>query len=176
MMLSLGMLCCVLLLAGCADSKKISMVKNGILELDKSRTVKQAFQSKLSSMKWRVFHTQNNKTVVEVSGVWKSDKHREGLEKAKADLKDPNEMKKLDPFEQSMLKASVERAEKLAFSIPYAGDQVLVQFIINADDTFIFVYGELQDKDGNIKRSKNGLEATTSSFYSHHDFLGMMYE
>jgi len=62
----------VLMLAGCGD-KDIKTVKNGVLGIDKSRTVEQALSANLEDLKWEKFVNKKNQTMVKVSGVWKSD-------------------------------------------------------------------------------------------------------
>lgn len=58
---------------GCGDDA--SIVKNGILDFDKSITVGQAFDKYkyFSSTKWRSFSTDNGKKIVEVKGDLKNE-------------------------------------------------------------------------------------------------------
>ena len=159
------------LLTGCGDSD-IDGVKNGILDFDTSRTVEEVFSAKLDDIEWTKFTSDNNKTVVEVTGYWVNDKNFKALEEAE---------KKLAEVEASGNEAlSLILRNTIAstmFALPMPGDQVLVQFVVNKDDTFEFQYGELLDSDGNIKENKElGLKAATDSVYSVDKFLEMIYE
>ena len=58
------------LLAGC-EAKEVKTVKSGVLGIDKSRTVEQAFSAKLGDLKWKKFVNDKNQTIVKASGVWK---------------------------------------------------------------------------------------------------------
>ena len=62
------------------------------------------------------------------------------------------------------------------FALPMPGDKVLVQFIINADGTFRFAYGELQDKDGNVKENKHGQKAATDSVFTPEKLMEYIYK
>ena len=99
------------MLAGCSDSQ-VNSVKKGILEIDKSRSIEQAFSVNMENMEWEKFTSDDNITFVKFVGVWKKAETYSGR-----------------------------------FNV-FPGDKVMIQFIINADDTFRFSYGEIQDANG----------------------------
>jgi hypothetical protein len=75
------LICIFLLLFGaCSNSDEINLVKNGILELDKSLTVGEAFENYkyFSDVKWEAFKTDNGRRVVQVTGILDLDKYPEG--------------------------------------------------------------------------------------------------
>lgn len=70
------MLCLSLFVGGCSDNK-VSMVKNGTLEFDKSLTVGQALDNYkyFTKTKWEAITTENGKKVVQVIGQIALDNH-----------------------------------------------------------------------------------------------------
>lgn len=253
----LAMFAVAAMLAGCGDSQ-VDSVKNGILEFDKSRTIEQAFSSKMDDLKWRKFTSDKNITVVEVVGTWTDDEMQKKIKDAQASIAKEkaafeSRREKLRPRLNELLRAKNDafdeywkvkseiieyegdlddgkKDEQLAsrmsalqaqeqktkarydkikndyeafkkkfdqirpsegvvtkvitlksilqytFALPMPGDKVLVQFIINADGTFRFAYGELQDKDGNVKENKHGQKAATDSVFTPEKLMEYIYK
>ena len=113
----------VFMVTGCGDST-ISMVKEGTLELDKTRTIGNVLTLKSSSVKWEKY-VKDGQTIVHASCVWK----------------DPAfvEMAKQYPF--------------IASSLPLPEESVDVYFVIDADGkSFELGYIEFHKKTGETKR------------------------
>ena len=49
---------------------EIRLVKNGVLGIDKTRTVEQMLSAKLNNLRWKSFSSSDNRRVVEVNGIW----------------------------------------------------------------------------------------------------------
>jgi len=66
--LKLALLAVMVLFLGCSD-RKISTVKNGVLEFDKALTVGEAFDNYkyCKDVKWESFETDNGRNVVQVT-------------------------------------------------------------------------------------------------------------
>jgi len=73
---------CVIFIVSCSDSGDIGKVKNGILELDKSLTVGEAFENYkyFTDVKWEAFKTENGRRVVQVAGTLDLNKYPLGKE------------------------------------------------------------------------------------------------
>ena len=121
MMLSVATLA-VAMLAGCGDKeiKEIKTVKNGVLEIDKSRTVEQALSSNLDDLRWEKFVNKRNQSAVKASGIWKGD-------------------------ELSFQKEYSNRYGRWLgkFIVVKPGKKVDVYFVINLDGSFAFATGEI---------------------------------
>lgn len=116
LILLVGAVTVATVLTGCGDSQ-LEAVKNGYLGIDNSRTIEQAFSANLKNIRWRKFTTENNQTIVEAVGVWKSKENRQNIEKAKAKVTQEiiQEKEKLKE-----LPAKVEKAHKQSFKREYA--------------------------------------------------------
>ena len=152
MMLSVAALA-VAMLAGCGD-KDIKTVKNGVLGIDKSRTVEQALSANLEDLKWEKFVNKRNQGVVKASGIWKGD-------------------------ELSFQKEYSYNRWKRTFTIVKPGKKVDVYFVINRDGSFAFATGEIsgdaknlgffEEKDGQDKVTPDDLGTLRGGF------LGVLY-
>lgn len=69
--------CMLLGLAACTGHNDISLVKDGLLDLDKSLTVGKAIDnySYFKSTKWKLLTTENGRKVVQVTGNFNVTKH-----------------------------------------------------------------------------------------------------
>lgn len=110
-----GAVTAAMVLTGCGDSQ-IEAVKNGSLGIDNSRTIEQAFSANLKSIRWRKFTTEDNRTVVEAVGIWKSKENRQNIEKAKAEAAKEIIQKKEELKE---LPAKVEKTHRQTFKRDY---------------------------------------------------------
>ena len=122
-----------LFVAGCGNPN-IDTVKKGVLGVDKTRTVEQLLGAKLDNMKWNTFTSDDNRTVVEVIGVWKDSQYRSSF---------------------------IKRWESM---FPWDGDTLRLQFIIHADgENFEFCYGEILGEDGKVKENKEMMDRADST-------------
>ena len=146
-MLAMAVALVGLFVAGCGDPN-IDTVKKGVLEVDETRTVEQLLSSKMDKMKWKTFTSDDNKTVVEVVGVWKDSWFRDNATRLWG----------------IFAKSSVE-------FLPMPGDMVYLQFVMHANGTdFHFQYAEVRDSEGRKKHES----ADTSSeklYYNASNFL-----
>lgn len=153
----------VVLLAGCG-SKEVKTVKNGVLGIDKSRTVEQMLSAKLADLQWKSFSSTDNRRVVEVSGIWKDNKYREMAKDVK----------------KGSLQWALYSEIHLA---PFDGDKVTLQFVMHVDGRqFNFAYAEIRDANNKIKEveapdKKHIKKATTGSegFFSRDKFLTLFF-
>ena len=162
------------MLIGCGDRKaeevrdsKVDMVKNGVLNrIDKTRTVEQMFSAKYKDLKWRRFISDNNQQVVEVTGVRAfSEKEKSEFEQSVKQLREVSSNGAMDnPFGFA---AQVQAQSALALLplVPHDGDRILLQFILNADgESFVVGYGELRDRNGDLKKiTVEGVEVTSTT-------------
>jgi len=145
----------VVLLAGC-EAKEVRLVKNGVMNRDKTRTVEQMLSAKLDNLRWKSFLSAGNRRVVEVSGTWKDKQYRE--------------------MAQDFKEGSIEVIFAL---LPFDGDKMTLQFVIHADGKrFDFAYGEIRDAKNKIKTIGRGsYKATTASaFEDRNKFLNLFNE
>lgn len=148
----------IFFVAGCGDTN-VAMVKDGILTIDKSRTVEQLLQARLNDLSWTSFQTDDKKTVVEVTGTWKDATFQKTLEQAK---------KSNEPMAQALL--------VMLKLLPMPGDRVLIQFVINADgETFEFQHGRICDSKGTLKEF-SGYKADSQSAFSDGKFMNFFTE
>ena len=120
----------VFMVTGCGDST-ISMVKDGVLELDKTRTIGTVLTLKSSSVKWEKY-VKDGQTIVHASCVWK------------------------DPAFVDIAK----RYPFTAAGLPLPEESVDVYFVIDADgQSFELGYLEFHNKSGETKKqSKNNVD------------------
>jgi uncharacterized lipoprotein YehR (DUF1307 family) len=162
-----------LFVAGCGDTN-VDLVKNGILEIDETRTVEQLLGAKLNNMKWKSFKGDDNRTIVEVTGIWKDPAFRTQIEELQEAAKKFGSNNNAD-----ILSASVAiGALQLAPMLPLDGeDMLLIQFIIHADgEKFEFGYGEIIGSNGKVKEGKNGVRANSTQAYKDDRFLKLFVE
>ena len=107
---------------GCGDSQ-IKQVKNGSLDLDKSRSVDTALNSKCSSVKWKKYKNNAGQTVILAEAVWKDPQLKNALESDQA-------LKNDYLLEKRILGA------KFQDPFIFPGDKVNVYFIIKTDNAF----------------------------------------
>jgi len=107
------------LLAGC-EAKEVKTVKNGVLGIDKSRTVEQALAAKLDDMKWKKIN-EKNRTIVKVTGKWKDKKN-----------------------------AVYYMVNGIKYFIVRPGSNVEVCFAMNPDGTFSFNSGKFSRAEGGL--------------------------
>ena len=147
-----------ILLAGC-EAKEVKLVKNGVLDRDKTRTVEQMLSAKLDNLRWKTFLSNGNRRVVEVSGTWKDKQYREMAQNVKK-----------DSFEYFLVSEMIPLW-------PFDGDKVTLQFVIHADGKrFDFAYAEIRDANNKIKEHRGFIKATTASAYDRNKFLNLFNE
>ena len=126
---------------GCGDSQ-IKLVKNGILELDKSRSIQTALDARCSSVKWEKYKNNNGQTLVHAEGVWKDTQFKTILEK------NPN----LRQARSMLINAYASQGGKYQDPYLFPGDKVNIYFIINVDNkTFEVGRIEILDEKGQPK-------------------------
>ena len=159
-----------LFVAGCGDSN-VDLVKNGTLGIDQTRTVEQVLGAKLNNMKWKSFTSDDNSTVVEVTGIWKDPACRTQIEKWQEAAKKVNSSNDLEVMGAGFAIGALAVAPVL----PLDGeDMLLIQFVIHADgEHFEFRYGEIIGSNGKVKEGKNGERADSTKFYSDGKFLNL---
>ena len=163
-----GVVIVVFVMVGCSD-KNVDLVKSGVLEIDETRTVEQLLSAKFRKLKWRSFTSDDNRTVVEVTGVRTfSAREKEEYEESVRKLRSSKNNPKNDPLGGF---GSIMATTQLAILplIPQDGDRILIQFVISADkEAFDVQYCELRDSRGNLKTVGDGnpkLTSTTESAY-----------
>ena len=163
-----GVVIVVSVMVGCSD-KNVDLVKSGVLEMDQTRTVEQLLYAKFKKLKWSSFTSDDNRTVVEVTGVRAfTARGKEEYEDSVRKLRAAKDNPKNDPLGGF---GSIMATTQLAILplIPQDGDRILIQFVINADKkSFDIQYGELRDSRGNLKILGDGdikLTSTTESAY-----------
>lgn len=138
----------VVLLAGC-ESKEVKTVKNGVLGIDKSRTVEQALAAKLDDLKWEKFVNDKNQTVVKASGVWK---------------------------DENTISFNNPKNFYRTFTIVKPGKKVEVYFVMNHDGTFAFLGGKFF---GDAKDLGDGYDSEVWHYKLENlrgGFLGVLYD
>lgn len=67
----------LVILGACSNSSDIDLVKNGVLDLDKSLTVGEAFENYkyFTEVSWEAFKTENGRRVVQVTGTLDLEKY-----------------------------------------------------------------------------------------------------
>ncbi len=132
--LFLKLLCICLLaisLTGC--NSHIDTVRNGVLDLDKSTTVGKAFDnySYFKKTSWSEFETKQGKIVVQFEGILDFDKLASGFDKSIHD------------------KWIYDKYINYKNTIEQTNPSIIVQFIINKDDTFNINYTGISINDKN---------------------------
>ena len=126
---------------GCGDSQ-IKLVKNGTLELDKSRSIQTALDARCSSVKWEKYKNNNGQTLVHAEGVWKDTQIKTILEKS------PN----LRQARSVLTNAFASQGAKYQDPYLLPGDKVNIYFVINVDNkTFEVGRVEILDEKGQPK-------------------------
>ena len=124
----------VVLLAGCGD-KEIKTVKNGVLGIDKSRTVEQALSAKLKDLKWEKFVNDKNQTIVKASGVW---------------TKPTVSYNSTISYSVLYTKTNTVGTEYYKIVVVKPGNKVEVCFVINPDGTFTFNSGKVYSDSADL--------------------------
>ena len=174
-MLAMAVALIGLFVAGCGDPN-IDTVKKGVLGVDKTRTVEQLLGAKLDDMKWNTFTSDDNRTVVEVIGVWKGSQYRDLIKKwENAAKKVANSRDNGEIFAGSFAAGALTTVAPL---LPLDGDTLRLQFIIHADgENFEFCYGEILGEDGKVKENKQLMSrADSTSNYKDGAFLNLFVE
>jgi len=141
-----------ILLAGC-EAKEVKLVKNGVLAIDKSRTVEQALSAKLDDLNWEKFVNEQKKTIVKATGIWTNK----------------NTI--------SYYRPTSVGGPAFEYVIVRPGTNVEVCFVINLDGTFAFHSGKFSG-GGKLGYDDYGAESVkdTDLYRLSGGFLGVLYD
>ncbi len=110
----------------------IETVKNTVFQLDDTRTLEEALASQMSNIRWRVFQSKENRTIVEVVGIWKSEKFK------------PSN----DAPQNLLVFALTTGAQQILQICPQKDEEVMAQFVITKDGNVRFHFGECRNSKG----------------------------
>lgn len=113
----------------------IENVKNLIFPLDDTRSLQDALSCQMCDIKWRVFRSQEKRTIVEVVGRWNNENFA------------PKQQS------QGLFTMMVSGRQNILFQLfPQKGEEVMAQFVIKPNGSVDFFYGEIRNKQGVVKK------------------------